>query len=1061
VFVGAVTSGAPRRALRQKAAVGALLALVVLGFPIAPSVMAQTTSTMAGAVRDPQGGALPGVTVTARHLGTELVRSTVTGQDGAFALPLLPVGPYEVRAQLAGFRAAVRRGVELTVGETLVLTLRLEAGELAEEVSVVGRSARVNTRNSELSYLVGQEAIEMLPLNGRNYTDLAMLQPGVAPYVHRDGGSVVAHGVGMTVNGQDPRSNVYLLDGTLLNDFTNGPAGSAAGTALGLETIREFRVEANAYGAEYGRNSGGQVNVISKSGTNTLTGSTYYFHRNDALDARNFFDTAGKPEFWRHQFGATGGGPVARDRLFYFVGYEGLRERLGQTRSTVVPDENARRGLIPDPIDPGRLIDVGVSAAVRPFLDEFPLPNGPNLGTGFATFTFPFAQRLAQHYGQGRLDYNFGQGHQLFARYTVDDADQFLPTDFPQFPRSFRSRNQFFTSEYRQLASGRSVNTFRFGFSRTRIGQVVESNTTQALQPFVPGRPFLGGIDIGGIPGRFGPQTSAWVQLVQNVFSGQFDQVQTRGRHLLKLGGLVEHYQNNMVNPTFSLGIYNFPSLRAFLENRPASFIGLTPEGQFDRYWRFTLFGMYAQDEWRVHPRLTLNGGLRYEFTTMPEEKYGRDSALINLSDSAPTPGPLYQNPTYRNLSPRVGAAWDVGGDGRTAVRGGYGLYFNTNNHQNLIVTVTNPPATPRVIIPNPTFPDPPFERGIGNSIRPIQWDLQNPRVHVWNASLQRELWFETVVTAGYAGSRGLHLLRSSDVNVAQPASLPDGTPFIPAGTPRLNPNFSTIELKSSDGDSWYRALILDVRRRWRSGVAVQSSYTLSRSEDTTQASTFFSDATNGTTTAFPEFVPGYNKGPSDFDATHNWVLNFTVDLPFARGREGLGGAVLGGWQLSGIWQMRSGNPLTVFVAANRSRSQWNPSLGPGIGRDRPSYAPGRSAADAVVGRPDMWFDPTAFVLQPAGTFGDTGRGDFRGPDTRTLDLALVRNARWAQLGGGGRVEIRIEAFNVLNRANFAPPALTVFSGQADDEAPLASFGRIRSTTTSARQVQLGVRVAF
>jgi hypothetical protein len=1060
VCVRAVTTAAPQRAARKKPAVGALLALLVLGWPMASSLVAQTTSTMAGAVRDPQGGALPGVTVMARHLGTELVRSTLTGPDGAFTLPLLPVGPYEVRAELEGFRAAVRRGVELTVGETLVLALRLETGELAEEISVVGRSARVNTRQSELSYLVGAEAIEMLPLNGRNFTDLAMLQPGVAPYVHRDGGSVVAHGVGMTVNGQDPRSNVYLLDGTLLNDFTNGPAGSAAGTALGLETIREFRVEVNAYGAEYGRNSGGQVSVISKSGTNTPAGSAYYFHRNDALDARNFFDTERKPEFWRHQFGATAGGPIARDRLFYFAGYEGLQERLGLTRSIVVPDENARLGLLPDPANPGRLVDVGVNAAVRPFLDEFPLPNGPSLGGGFSSFTFPFPQRLRQHYGQARVDYNAGQGSQLFARYTMDDADQFLPTDFPQFPRSFRSRNQFFTGEYRQIASERTVNTFRFGFSRTRIGQVVESNTTQPLPAFVPGRPFMGGIDIGGIPARFGPQTSAWVQLVQNVFSGQFDQVQTRGRHMLKLGGLVEHYQNNMVNPTFSLGIYNFPSLQAFLQNRPVSFIGLTPEGQFDRYWRFTLFGIYAQDEWRVHPRVTLNGGLRYEFATMPEEKYGRDSALIDLMDPAPTPGPLYQNPTYTNLSPRVGAAWDVGGDGRTAVRGGYGLYFNTNNHQNLIVTVTNPPATPRVIISNPTFPEPPFERGIGNSIRPIQWDLQNPRVHVWNASVQRELPYEAVVTVGYAGSRGLYLLRSSDVNVAQPVVLPDGTPFIPAGTPRLNPAFSTIEMKSSDGDSWYRALILDVRRRWRQGVSVQSSYTWSRSEDTTQASTFFSDATNGTTTAFPEFVPGYNKGPSDFDATHNWVLNFTVELPVARGLDGVGGAVLGGWQLSGIWQMRSGNPLTVFVAANRSRSQWNPSLGPGIGRDRPSYAPGRGSGDAVVGRPDMWFDPTAFVLQPAGTFGNTGRGDFRGPNMRTLDLALVKNSRMGQLGGR-RVEVRLEVFNVLNRANFAPPALTVFSGQTDNEAPLASFGRIRSTTTSARQVQLGVRVGF
>jgi hypothetical protein len=376
-------------------------------------------------------------------------------------------------------------------------------------------------------------------------------------------------------------------------------------------------------------------------------------------------------------------------------------------------------------------------------------------------------------------------------------------------------------------------------------------------------------------------------------------------------------------------------------------------------------------------------------------------------------------------------------------------------------VTVTNPPATPRVVISNPTFPAPPFDRGVGNSIRPVQWDLETPRLHVWNINVQRELPFETVLTVGYAGSRGRHLLRSNDVNTAAPTFLPDGTPFFPASRPRQNTAFSTIELKSSDGNSWYKALVVDLRRRWSNGFTVQSSYTLSDSEDTTQASTFFSDATNGTTTAFPEYIADYNKGPSDFDARHNWVLNFTWELPFAKDATGVAAALLRGWQISGIAQIRSGNPLTVFVAGNRSRSLWQPSLGPGIGRDRPSYAPGYDADRAIVGEPDRWFDPAAFVLQPAGTFGDTGRGDFRGPDLRTLDLAFAKAHPWSRLGQGGRVELRLEIFNVFNRPNFAAPALTVFSGQADNEPPLGAFGRIRATTTSARQMQLGVRVTF
>ena len=1026
---------------------------LLLATALVPAAAAQTTGTIGGTVRDSSGGVLPGVAVTARNVQTELVRSDVTGGQGRFIIAQLPPGEYEIRAELSGFKPHIRRNLQLTIGLTITLDMTLEVGSLSETVTISGDESLVNTSSPELSYLVGSAAIEQLPLNGRNYTDLALMQPGVLAYPHRDGGSVVAHGLGMSINGQDPRSNVYLLDGTLQNDFTNGPAGSAAGTALGTETVREFRIESNAYSAEFGRNSGGQVNVLTKSGTNRFAGTGYLFHRNDALDARNYFDVGDTPDFHRNQFGGTVGGPLQENRTFFFLGYESLIEGLGRSISTVVPDDAARQGILPSGA-------VGVNAAVAPYLAEFPIANGPALGQGLAAYNFPFDQRLNEHFGQMRLDHNPGDGHQLFARYTIDDTDQFLPTDYPQFPRNFISRNQFFTGEYRRILSVKTLNTTRLGFSRTRIGQNVQANTSQPLPTFVPGRDSMGDIDIGGLK-RFGPQSSGNLRLVQNVFSLQNDLIHTRGRHVLKAGALAEHYQDNMVNPTFSLGIFTFADLNAFLTNRPASFVGLTPEAQFDRYWRFTLFGFYLQDDFQVSPRLTVNAGLRYEFSTLPKEKYNRDSALPDLSASAPVVGPLYENPTYTNVSPRLGFAWDVFGDGRTSLRSGYGLYFNTNNHQNLIVTVTNPPFTPRPVIANPTFPEPPFNRAGAISIRPVQFDLENPRVHVFNVNVQREMWGRMAITVGYAGSRGRHLLRSGDVNLAQPTgTTADGQPFIAAGTPRINPAFSTIELKSSDGESWYNAFVFEVRRRWADGLSLQSSYTLSKSVDTTQASTFFSDATNGTTSALPEFIADYNKGLSDFDVRHNWVLNFTWELPMARNADGLTAALLRGWQLSGIWTMRSGNPLTVFVQTNRSRSQWNPSRGPGIGQDRPSYAAGFGPDNAVLGRPERWFDPNAFVLQPAGTFGNTGRGDFIGPNLRTLDLSLAKIAPWSRLGGSGRLEFRVEAFNILNRTNFGPPELRVFSG-TDGQPPLSTFGRITTTVTSSRQVQVGVRVTF
>ncbi|HKO45245.1 MAG TPA: TonB-dependent receptor [Pyrinomonadaceae bacterium] len=1052
-----------------------LLAFILL---FTASANAQTNSNITGDVKDSNGAALAGVSVTATQVDTGLTRVTTSEAEGRFVFPSLPVGLYELRAESSGFEPLVFPGVVLTVNETTDVSLIMKVSGLTATVDIEGGEALVNTQTPELSYLVGEDSIRELPLNGRNYTDLAFLQPGVIPFAHRDGGSVVAHGMGMSVNGQDPRSNVYLLDGTLQNDFTNGPAGSAASTVLGVESIREFRVEANSYGAEFGRNAGGQINAISKSGTNDYHGSLYLFHRNDNLDARNFFDGARKPEFKRNQFGGSIGGPIKREKTFFFFGYESLREALGRTINTTVPDIDARNGILTSRNAAGTIVteNITIHPAVRPYLDEYPLPNTGvlNVVGNLAPYEFLFNQTINQHFAQGRVDHNWSDRNQSFARYTFDEADQRLPTDYPQFPRSFQSRNQFFTGEHRYIQSPQTIHTTRLSFSRTRVGQEVESQTTQNLAPFIPGRASLGNIDIGGMP-RFGPQTSVSVKLTQNVFGLEHGVVHNRGRHLIKVGGLAERYQDNMVNPTFSLGIWTFANLRNFLRatptrNTPQSFIGLTPNGALDRYWRFTLFAGYIQDTFRIHPRLTLTGGLRYETTTMPVDIYGRDSALPNLSDGAPTVGPLYENPTHKNLSPRVGFAWDVFGDGKTSVRGGYGIYFNTNNQQNLIVTVTNPPATPRVAVAfvnnttcTPSFPAAPLGCPFANSIRPVQFDLKNPYLNVYNLNIQRELPWDTVVTLGYAGSRGVHLLRSNDVNTAVPVVQADGSLFFPAGAPRQNTAFSTIELKSSDGNSWYNAMIFEVRKRWNRTFMLQSSYTFSRNLDTTQASTFFSDATNGTTTAFPEF-PGlnYNKGLSDYHAKHNWVVNFNWDIPFARSLTGLSKTLLDGWQLAGIYNARSGNPLTVFVQGNRSRSLWQPSLGPGIGRDRASIAPGYTYETAVLGRPEQYFDPSAFVLQPIGTLGNTGRGAFIGPNLRTFDLAAVKNTRLTSwFGDGANLQIRVEAFNLFNRANFAPPPLTVFAGAANNEAPLSTFGVIRSTVTSARQIQLGLRLAF
>jgi hypothetical protein len=355
------------------------------------------------------------------------------------------------------------------------------------------------------------------------------------------------------------------------------------------------------------------------------------------------------------------------------------------------------------------------------------------------------------------------------------------------------------------------------------------------------------------------------------------------------------------------------------------------------------------------------------------------------------------------------------------------------------------------------TFPTPTLSSGTGNSIRPVEWNLKNPYVQVWNLSLQRELGFGVVATATYAASRGVHLLRNSDINIASPQTQADGTLFFAAGAPRRNTAFSTIELKKSDGVSFYNAGLLEIRKRFDKGLTFQSSYTFSRNIDNTQASTFFSDANNGTTSAMPEFAGfNYNKGLADYHAKHNWVANFTYELPLP----GSGWLAMG-WQASAISSVRSGPPLTVFVQSNWSRSLWNPSIAPGVGLDRPSLRPGYTHESAVLGGPDRYLDPNAFFLQPAGTLGNAGRGILIGPGLRSFDLSLTKNTPLKRWRESANAQFRVEAFNLFNHANFGIPSLIAYAGSSATEAPIGTFGRIQNTVTASRQIQLALRITF
>ena len=885
---------------------------------------------------------------------------------------------------------------------------------------------------------MSEDTIESLPLNGRNYTDLVFLQPGVIAFPFRDGGSVVAHGLGASVNGQDPRANVYLIDGTLMNDFTNGPAGSAASTSLGTETVREFRVEANAYSAEYGRSSGGQINVLTKSGTNDFHGSAYEYYRNDALDARNYFDSAEKPDFARHQFGATVGGPLRKDETFFFVGYEGLREDLGRTISTVVPNAAARSGILPAP--GGGTITVPVSPAVRPYLDAYPLPNGAELGGGLAAYRFPFGQTVDQDYFQARLDQNVGGARPALPALHLRPG---RASSSPPTSRSSRAPSSRRTSsrprEYRRVFSPTTLATFRLGYSRTRIGQDVEANVD--LPPFVPGRELMGAIDIGGHPALRAPDLGQ-----PAAPAGRLRLPRRPGpdaRPAPAEGGRCWWSATSAPSATRPSASASTPSRawRPSCATGPSASSASPPRATWTREWPFTLLGAYLQDDLRLTRNFTVNAGLRFEYATLPEDSEGRD---INMKDLKRGPG--HRGAALREpagpTSPRGWASpGTCQGDGRTSLRGGYGLYYGTNSQQNLIVTVTNPPFTPRPVIANPTFPTPNFCSLGALSIRPYEYEIDTPRIHVWNVNVQRELFAPSRAHPRATRGRGA---RSCCATPTPTPPCPSSSPTVrcssPPAAPARTASFSAIELKSSDGDSWYNALIAELRRTSARGLGFQASYTFSRNVDTTQASTFFSDATNGTVSAFPEFGRDYNKGLADYHAKHNLVVNLTWDLPLARESQGLAKALLANWRVAMIGQYRSGPPLTAFVQGNRSRSLWSPSQGPGIGFDRPNLAPGRTPESAINGTPEQWFDPAAFVLQPAGQLGNLGRGALIGPDLRVVDVALAKRVPWSRLGPAGNLELRVEAFNVLNHANFGIPSLIAFSGQRDGEAPLSDL---------------------
>ncbi|PYQ12219.1 MAG: hypothetical protein DMF80_18945 [Acidobacteria bacterium] len=1042
----------------SKARVVVFVAAVLAG---AGAARAQNVGgSIQGTVKDAGGDVLPGAQVVVRNVGTGAVQERIADGGGHFLVPLLPPGDYEVHFSLTGFRPLARRGIRLAVGQDAVVDASLELGQRTEEVVVQADVSRVNLTSGAVSGLVGEREIRELPLNGRSFQQLALLQPGVSAALAAGNDVVGGRTPKISINGARPEQNNFLLDGTDINNVYNKTPGSAAGVLLGVEAVLEFQVLTNAYSAEFGRSAGGVINAVTRSGANEFHGSAFEFHRNSALDARNFFDPPSqpKPDFKRNQFGAVLGGPLRRDRTFFFLAYEGLIERLGVTGVTAVPDDDARRGIIG-----GRPITL--HPAIPAYLETlFPRANGRSLGGGAAEYLFSDTQPTDEHLFQGRIDHRLAPGDTVFLRYTFDKGEvNRIPTSKPPISTQPEStRNTYVTLEHQHTFSASLLNIARAGLNRSV--SLADNRRTIDIPPsmaWIPGQPF-GYLTIQGLvtemAGDFrlprNDRLNNW-QIADTL-------ILTRGRHSMRTGVQAQYMQFDQNTTSQVGGIATFTNLQNFLQGR-ASNVDFAVPGKIDpdRRYRQWLFGAFLQDDVRFGPRLSANLGLRYEFVTVPTEADGKISNLRRVTDSQLTVGgPWHGNPSLKNFAPRIGLAWDPFGGGRTSVRAGFGIFYDEILPKYYFFSGSlNPPFTTRTTIANPPFPNvvASFDSNapIKAQLQTVNYDLQTPYITQFNLNVQRALPGDWDVTAGYVGSRGRNLLRLGDANLA-PETIVDGVKVYQPSLGRRNPAFASIWQRVTDAQSFYNSAQVAVQKKFTHGWRAQLSYTFSRSVDDSSGINS-QDFSNVVQYGMDWYDPQRDRGLSAFYAKHNLTANWTWDLPFARSSKGLTAGLFRGWQLNNITTLRSGHPFTVEEGFNRSGNLNTTSFSR---HERPDVKPGCSN-DPILGGPDRYWDVACFQLQPANTRGNLGRNTLIGPGLVSVDASLVKAF---ELGRGRSLQVRVECFNLPNHPNFAVPSGRVaFTGVNPDGSPILAptWGRITSTVTTSRQIQLGAKLSF
>ena len=1080
-----------------------VIGLIVLGN--CPVLAQGFAAAITGTVQDSSGAAVPGATLTARHVETGLTRAVEADASGNYTIPSVPVGAYEVTAEKTGFRQEVRRGITLVVAQEAVVNFTLQVGSVAQQVTVTEAAPLVNTTTTSTSGLISEQEIKELPLNGRSFDQLLTLNTGTANISSNRNPN--QPGNLFSVAGRRPEENRFLMNGVDYVSASGGintasPNGSN-GQVLGVDAVREFNVVEHTYGAEYGKRAGAQISIVTSSGTNQVHGDVFEYLRNSALDARNFFDYPPGlriPAFKRNQFGGALGGPLKKDKLFLFGNYEGFRQRLGISSVSFVPDANARLGLLPPANNPlGTPVQVaGLNPGMLPYANYFwPAPNGPELGGGLAkAFANPL-QKVREDFGLLRADYHISAKDSLSATYLIQDGENDAPSPDPNFFRPLPLRSQLFSSQETHVFSTAVLNVATFGFSRGRIhlGAFPAVPIPQSLA-FVSGNP-PGTIVIGGSSTGAGLGTITTADgaggppgtFARNFFTGADDLHYVKGNHSLSAGVWIQRVQSNRFSSSLSRAVVAYPTLRAFLTDAPTSFQAislLTTLG-----FRSTEAAWYLQDEIKLRPNLTLRLGLRDEMTNGYNEATGRCSSYILDQTGIVQTNPLIghscltENNAKALLQPRLGLAWDPTGTGSWAVRAGFGIYNTLQDNLDQAFG-GNPPFNARFSNTTPLLTQIPLLDGTPAppSCSPTQGQpcaiftpgqadptLHTPTIQEWSLTVERELTRDLALQVGYVGSESYHLEVGLDANTIRPVVcqnpqgclsggvlpasqqqiVPQGTAYVPPGK-RPNPFLSRTFARDFPGTSSYHALNVALIKRLSHGLSFKTNYTFSKILDVnSQLDTDFN--LSAPSDVLDSYDLALSKGPAAFSVEHQFNGNVSYELPFGRGKHWGGAAsgpvdkLIGGWQWNSIVTAQTGLRFTPTVGSNRSGN--GDIANPDVPNRNPAFS-----GPVILGTPNQWFNPNAFLLPTAGTFGNAGRNQFLGPNLIELDMSMFKkipiNERW-------NLQFRAEAFNLLNRANFGQPAIGVFAGASVSP----SAGVITSTATTSRQLQVALKLMF